>query len=136
MPNVGGDITEIRWTHPTLGNGVFLPKAGEDSEYDLGGFRINDDKNNVDGSGGMIIQKNRALWSFSVKCAWDANDRKDLESANALAQSNVLATYTFSSSNGTVYRGQGMPVGDMVGNGNTSTFDFKVNGSGILKQVV
>ncbi len=135
MPNVGGDITEIRWTHPTLGAGVFLPKSAEDSEYDTGGFRINDDKNNVDGGGGMIVIKNRTLWSFSVKCAWDANGRKDLEKAVALAQSNVPATWTFSGSNGTVYRGSGYPVGDLMGNGNTATFDLKVQGSGQLKEV-
>lgn len=133
--SVGGDIVEITYNHPTLGSGSFFPKAGEDSEYNLGGFRNDDEANGIDGGGGMIVKKNRTRWHFGIKVAWDANTRHDLEKAIALANSNVAADYTFSHSNGTVYRGAGYPVGDLMGNGNTATFDLKISGGGVLKEI-
>jgi hypothetical protein len=136
MPSVGGDITEIRYSHPVLGSGVFYPKSAEDSEYDLGGFTNSDDVNMVDGGGGQIVQKNRKLWHFSIKCANDSNTRKDLEAAQSLMNSPVAADYTISHSNGSVYGGKGLPVGDLMGNGNTATFDLKIQGGGVLKAIV
>ena len=132
---VGGDIIEVTFNHPTLGYGIFTPKAGEDSTYDLGGFRNDDDANGIDGQGNMIMKKNRVRPSFEVVCAWDANIKGDLEVAVALAESNVQAEWTFTSSNKTVYKMKGVIVGDVQGNGNAATFTFKVAGSGVMKKI-
>jgi hypothetical protein len=40
---VHGDILEVTYNHPTLGSGVFYPKANEGNKFDPGGFRNNDD---------------------------------------------------------------------------------------------
>lgn len=133
---VGGDILEITYNHPTLGSGVIFPKASEDSTFDLGGFRSNDDANMVAGNGEMIDQINLARWSFEVAVAWDMNTREDLEKLNDLAADPVLADWTFSHINGTVYGGTGKPVGDLSGNGNAATFTLKVSGGGKLKKIV
>lgn len=136
MASVGGDITEITYNHPTLGSGSFFAKAGEDSEYQLGGLRNDDEATGVSGDGGMIIKKNRNRWHFSIKVAWDMNNRKDLDKAVELAKSAALADYTFTHSNGTVWAGSGIPVGELMGNGNTATFDLKIAGGGVLKEQV
>jgi len=53
---------------------------------------------------------------------------------NDLASSPILATWTFSHINGTVYTGTGKPVGDLPVNVNQSTFTLKVSGGGKLKK--
>lgn len=135
MAAVGGDITEVTFNHPTLGSGIIFPKAAEDSTYDLGGFRENDDVNMIDGGGNMISQLNRARWSFEVPVAWDMNDAATLEKITELSASPVHAEWTFSHINGTVYGGTGKPVGDLQGNGNAGTFTLKVSGGGKLKKI-
>lgn len=133
---VGGDIIEVTYNHPTLGSGILKPKAGEDSTYDVGGFRSSDDANMITGSGEMIDQINRVRWSFEVTCANDMNDRQDAEKMVALAGSPVLADWTFTNINGTVYGGKGKPVGDIQFNGNQATFTLKVAGEGKMKKIV
>lgn len=133
---VGGDIIEITFNHPTIGSGVIFPKSAEDSTFDPGGFRSNDDANMIDGGGNMIDQLNRVRWSLESTVAWDMNTREDLEKIAQLAASPVLADWTFSHINGTVYGGKGKPVGDVQGNGNAATFTLKVAGGGTLKKVV
>ena len=130
--NVGGDIIELTYNHPTLGNGTVFPKANEDSTFDLGGFRSNDDASMIDGSGEMIDQINRVRWSFEVTVAWDANIRADLTKIAELAASPVPCVWTISSINGTVWQGKGKVVGDVQGNGNAATFSLKVAGGGLL----
>lgn len=132
---VGGDITEITYNHPTLGTGVIYPKASEDSTYDLGGFVSNDEANAIDGSGTMIDKMNRKRWFFQVAVSWDMNSRKELEKLVALASDPTAADWTFTHINGTVYGGNGKPVGDLSGNGNAATFPLKVSGGGILKSI-
>lgn len=132
---VGGDIIEVTYNHPTLGSGVFYPKAGEESKYDLGGIRSNDDNKMIDGSGTMIDQMSRIRWGFEVPISWDANNAKELEKLVGMAASPVPADWTFTSINGTVYAGKGKPVGDYNGNGNAVTISLKVGGGGILKQI-
>jgi hypothetical protein len=136
MGAIGGDITEITYNHPTLGSGTIFPKGGEDSTYDLGGFRGADDANMVDGSGAPIRQLNRVRWSFEVSVAWDMNNREELEKLTALAGDPVEAEWTITHINGTVHGGTGAPVGDMQGNGNAATFTLKVSGGGKLKKIV
>jgi hypothetical protein len=132
---VGGDILEITYNHPTLGTGVIYPKASEDSTFDTGGFRANDDANMIDGAGNMIDQLNRVRWSVETTVAWDMNLRKDLETLSAQSSSPLLGDWTFTHVNGVVYGGKGKPVGDMQGNGNAATFSLKISGGGALKQI-
>ncbi len=133
--SVGGDIREITFNHPTLGNGIIYAKSAEDSTYDLGGLRGNDDDNMLDGAGNNIRQLNMARWSFETTIAWDMNNRKDLEKLVALAGDPVEADWTISHINGTIYGGKGSPVGDMKGNGNAATFSLKIAGGGGLKAI-
>lgn len=135
MP-VGGDITEVTFNHPTIGSGVLLPKAGEDSTYDLGGFRSNDDASGIDGGGNAIDQMNRVRWSFEVPIANDMLVNQEAEKLVEMASSPVPATWTFTNINGSVYGGKGKPVGDIQPNGNTSILNLKVAGGGILKRIV
>jgi len=133
---VGGDITEITFNHPTLGTGIIFPKSSEDSTFDLGGFRSNDDANMIDGSGEMIDQLNRARPFVEVTVAWDMNTREDLEKITELNASPVLSDWTFTHVNGTVYGGTGKPVGDVQGNANAATFPLKISGGGTFKKIV
>lgn len=133
---VGGDITEITWNHPTLGSGVMYPKAGEDSTFDLGGFRANDDANSIDGGGNMIDQLNRVRWSVESTIAWDMNTDLTLEKIVALSGSPEQADWTISHVNGSVYGGKGKPVGDLQGAGNAATFALKISGGGKLKKII
>lgn len=132
---VGGDIVEITFNHPTLGSGTIFPKSAEDSTFDLGGFRSNDDGNMIDGGGNMIDQMNRVRWSFETTVAWDANVDETLEKLVGLASSPDQADWTFTSINGTIYGGKGKPVGDLQGNGNSATFALKLSGGGTLKKI-
>ena len=128
----GGDIIEVTYNHPTLGTNIFSPKAAEDSTYDLGGFKGNDDANMISGSGKNIRQLNHNRWFFEVVYTWEDGD---LERMSDLAGDTVEAEWTFTHKNGTVYRGLGSPVGDIQGNGNAATFTAKISGGGILEQI-
>jgi len=132
---VGGDIIEVTYNHPTIGSGVFYPKANEDSTYDLGGFRSADEANGIDGGGNMIDQLNRARWSFEVGISWDMNDKEELEKLSSMTASPLLADWTFSHINGTIYSGKGKPVGDINANGNSAMSTLKVSGGGTLKKI-
>lgn len=133
---VGGDILEITFNHPTIGTGVIFPKSSEDSTFDTGGPRSNDDANMVTASGEMIDQMNHVRWSVETTVAWDMNTREDLEKVVQLASHPVPAQWTFSHINGAVYGGTGKPVGDLQGNGNAATFTLKVSGGGRLRKIV
>jgi hypothetical protein len=130
----GGDLIEITYNHPTIGSGVIFPKAAEDNNYDLGGFRSADDANMVDGGGNMIDQMNRTRWFVESLCVNDMNLGNEIEKCNEMAASPVLADWTFTHINGTVYVGKGKPVGDLANNVNQSTFTLKVSGGGKLRK--
>jgi hypothetical protein len=132
---VGGDIIEITYNHPTLGSGIWFPKAGEDSTFDPGGFRGADDANQVDGSGKKIRQLNRVGWFFEGTISWDANIANELDQAKALAGDPVEGDWTITSVNRTVWKGKGAPVGDIQGNGNSATISIKISGGGELKKI-
>lgn len=131
MPS-GGQIIEITYNNPDVGSGTFYPKSSEDSTYDLGGVRTNDEANMIDGSGSAIYSMNLARWSFAVKCGWDFS-REDLETMSDLAASPSETQMTFTNINGSIYKGKGKMVGDIQGNGNTATFDLKASGGGVLQ---
>ncbi len=136
MGAIGGDILEIRYNHPTLGTGVLNPKAAEDSTFDPGGFRGNDDANQVAGNGTSIRQLNRVRWSFEGVVAWDANIANELLQMKKLAGDPVEADWVITSINGTVWAGKGAPVGDIQGNGNAATMNIKIAGGQDLKKIV
>jgi hypothetical protein len=131
MPS-GGDIIEITYNHPTLGTGVLLPKSSEDSTYDNGGFRTADDATSIQANGDSIYMLNRTRPSFQVKVGWDMVNRQDLEILSALTSDPAEATWTFANVNGVIYQLKGKQVGDLNGNGNDSTIDLKIAGSGTM----
>lgn len=132
---IGGDIVEVTFNHPSVGTGTFSPKAGEDSTYDLGGLRSDDDANGITGAGEAIRKMNKARWSFEVVCASDMNTAEDLEKITSLSNSPAEADWTITHTNGSVYKGKGFPVGDIQGNGNAATFTLKVAGGGEMKKI-
>lgn len=131
---VGGDIIEVTYNHPTFGQGVIYPKAGEDSTFNTGGYEAIDEDSAIDGSGAIIDQLNRTRAFFKVVAVNDMTS-KTFEKVKSLAGSPVLTTWTFSSANGHVYQITGKPVGAMEANGNTSVFDLKVAG-GTCSQII
>lgn len=133
---VGGDIIEVTYNHETLGSGTFFPKAAEDSTYDLGGFRANDDANMIDGGGNMIDQLNRVRPFFEVVLSWDRNIKQELEKLSSLAASPILADWDITHIDGSVYRLRGKPVGDVQGNANAATTTLKVAGGGTMKKII
>lgn len=135
MSAVGGDILEVTYSHPTIGSGTWYPKSSEDSNFDPGGIRKNDDAESVDGGGKNIIQMNRKRWIFESNVSWDSNVANELDQADKLAESPVEAEWTITHINGTVWRGLGSVVGDVVGNGNTATMAVKLSGGAKLKKI-
>lgn len=136
MAATGGNITEITFNHPTLGNGILTVKANTDNIYDLGGVRGDDDDDSIDGSGTVIRKLNQKRWFVNLpEVAWDMNNKEDLEKITAMAGSPVEATWVFSHINGTSYGGTGSPVGDLGGNTNAATFPLKISGGGGLKKI-
>jgi hypothetical protein len=133
---VGGDILEVTYNHPTLGSGTLFAKAAEDGTFGLGGFQSADDDSMIDGGGNMIDQITRKRWSFEGTISWDMNLKTELEKLTAMQGSPVLADWTISHINGTVYGGKGKPVGDTKGNTNAATIPLKLQGSGQLKKIV
>lgn len=136
MSFVGGDIIEITCNHPTLGSYTFFPKSGEDSTYDHGGFRSDDDENGLAGNGQMIDKMNRKRWFFEAVIANDQNNNLEDEAINALAASPEPGDWTITHANGSVYGGKGKPVGDIQTNANAATFPLKVSGGGKMEKIV
>ena len=133
---VGGDILEIRYTHPVIGSGVLYCKAGEDGTIDYGGFRTADDANNVAGNGEMIVTLNRALGSFETPpIAWDMTDRDELDKLVQLAEHPVNSDWTIQSKSGAIWGGKGRPVGDLNANTNTALVTLKLAFEGKIKKI-
>jgi len=136
MAVVSGDLLEITYNHPDIGNGVWYPKSNEDFTFDTGGFRTNDDANQIDGGGRAINQLNRVKWFGEGTVTWDMNSTDELSQASALAAHPVDADWTFTHINGTVWKAKGRPVGDIQGNTNVGTMAIKVSGGGEMKKIV
>jgi hypothetical protein len=133
---ISGDILEITYNHPTKGSGVIYPKSGEDGTVDLGGFRGNDDAQQIDGGGRNIRQLNRNRWKVEAPVSWDNVNSLELEKVVALAGDPEEADWTVTLISGTVYGGKGAPVGDVAGNTNAGTFTLTLAGGGNLKKIV
>jgi hypothetical protein len=132
---VGGDLSEITFNHPTLGSGTLFVKVNEDSGFDTGGFRSEDDESGLDSGGNMIDVMTQKRWSVEAVVAWDMNVREDLENVVAMAESQELSQWTIAHINGVVYQGTGKPVGDLKGAGKAATFPLKLSGGGKLRKI-
>lgn len=130
MPS-GGDITELQCNHPNLGIFTFYPVSGEDSTYDLGGFRTDDNMDDMDGGGNPIFKVNRKRASFETAIAWDMGGNATLEDVVNMAGDPAQGTWVATNINGVVYKIVGKPVGDLQGNGNTSRFSLKISGASL-----
>jgi hypothetical protein len=131
----GGDLIEATYNHPTIGTGTLFFKANEDSTFDLGGYRSNDDANMLDGSGAMIDQINQVRWRLEGTISWDMNERAELTSLTDLSASPELSDWTFSHVNGTIWAGKGKPVGDIQGAGMGATSAIIIAGGGKLNKL-
>ena len=136
MSVTGGDITEIRCNHPTLGSSVYNPKASEDSTFDPGGYRTDDDLDSITGNGEAIYKVNNKRPFFEVVCAVDMNERNEFQGTlTNLAQSDQEGDWIISHINGTVQGFKGKPVGDLQWNGNASTFTLKISGGNRMRKI-
>jgi hypothetical protein len=132
---VHGDLLEVTYNHPTIGSGVFYPKANTDSTYNTGGFINGDSEDGITSNGQLIQEKTRIRAFFQMSIENDMNTRKDLETLKKLAADPAPANYTFSVVNGSVYSGAGIPVGNLDANVKTGLIDLKVV-FGSLKKII
>ncbi len=124
---VGGDIKEINFNNEEVGSGIFKAKAGEANTLELGGIRVNDDTSAITSDGEMITTQNRKAGYAQILIANDANVRKDLETASKLAGSTKPTIWTITLMNSTIYKGQGLPVGDLLADLDKATLPLKIN---------
>lgn len=136
MSFTSGDILEITYNHSILGSGTIYCKANESGTIDRGGFRTNDDTNQITGDGRMIRQINRVRASFEMPIAWDMTVQDELKTLSDLAASPVLANWTINHANGSIWGGKGCPVGDLQGDTNTSLTTLKLAFEGELRKLV
>lgn len=135
MNFIGGDVTEMVCSHPTLGDFRFSPKANESFKLDPGGIRNADDANSVTGDGSMIVQKNRVLWMVEGSVAVDLISSSEIESIPKLMASPEPGVWTMTHISGAVYKGTGFPVGDFSVDTNTVNSTLKVQGGGICQKI-
>lgn len=131
---LGGDITEIVAKHPDLGDFRFATKSNESYTIDRGGFRTNDDGNQVTGNGQGIYQKNLMRWMFEGPVLIDFKNNT-LDDIDKLAESSVEAVWIITHISGVVYQGKGMIVGDLQPDTNTAQMGIKIAGGGKLTKV-
>lgn len=132
---IGGDVTELVCSHPTLGDFRFSPKANESFKLDPGGIRNNDDSGSVTSNGEMILQKNRVLWSVEGPVAVDLISSEEIENIPKLMESSELATWTMTHISGAIYKGLGIPVGDFNVDTNSTNTTLKIAGGGKLEKI-
>lgn len=135
MAITGGDVFEVTYNHPTLGDGTFFVKSGEDTTFDPGGFRTEDDMGAVAGNGQMIKKLNRMRWMFEGPIAWNMVTTNEIAQLSALAGDPEDAQWTVSHINGTVWSGLGTIVGEIPGSGQDATIPIKLSGGGIMEKI-
>jgi len=123
-----GDVTHIFINHPDLGAISLEPLAATDSMYDPGGPRNSDDASSVTAKGVPIFQKNMKMASFGTDVTWGMVSGQTIEYLAALQASSDNAAYSFRCINGVTYSLVGQPVGDIIGNANTSKIKIKIVG--------
>ncbi|WP_300440696.1 hypothetical protein [Christiangramia sp.] len=133
MKFLGGDITEIVCKHPSLGDFRFQTKSNESYTMDKGGYRNNDDANQVTGGGQAIWQKNRVRWSLEGPILEDlTQNEKNIE---VLAESSEEGTWIISHISGAIWQGKGNVVGDLQTDTNNVQKAMKIAGGGKLEPV-
>lgn len=135
MAQIGGDLEEIVCSHPTLGTIRFRPMSNESFTIDTGGFRTNDDSNQITGDGTMVQQINRMRWHVEGPIAIDTTDGSTERDLTALAQNPTLGEWTFSHISGTIRKGTGTVVGDIQSDFLAATMTLKVSGGGRLEEI-
>ena len=130
---VGGDITEITFNHPTLGNFNFATKSNESYTLDPGGVRGDDDSDMVTGSGANIRKLNNKRWSFEGPLVADFASNLEIKNLPLISGDPEEGTITISHIGGAIWRGQGSFVGEISIDTNTSQFSAKFAGGGILE---
>lgn len=133
MRILGGDITELVCKHPTLGDVRFQTKSNESYTLDKGGYRNNDDANQITGGGQAMYQKNRVRWSLEGPVMVDFSENE--VTMEDLAESDEEGTWIISHISGTVWQAKGMPVGDITTDTNNAQMTSKIAGGGKLKPV-
>lgn len=132
---IAGDLKDISWNHSILGSGVLYVKADEESEVDLGGYRVNDDEKGVDTANRNIKGMSNNRWSTTATVSSDETLTKELSRLKALAAHPIDAVWTITHQDGTVWRGEGGPVGDVKKGLKAGTIALKLAGGGELKQI-
>ncbi len=130
---VGGDITGLTFSHPTIGTGAFYPVAAQGNTFDPGGVRADDNANGVTTNGTPIFVLNFVRGNAVILLENDGL-RKDAYKASELAGSPQNTVFTISVINGDVYKVTGRPVGDINPDINASTFSMKIAG-GIVEKI-
>jgi hypothetical protein len=135
MAYIGGDILEATCLHPTLGTFRFEAKANEAFTLDKGGIRNDDSADGITGAGTMIVKKTNTRWSLEGPVAVDMLGDIEMSGLNDLAASTDPGVWTLTSISGAIYKGTGIPVGDLNIDTNTSQLKLKVAGGGKLEQI-
>lgn len=130
MAYSGGDVLSATCLHPVEGTLTLKVKAAEDNNFDLGGVRGVDDKSMLasDGTNVRVLNNNR--WEVKLTVLWDMNSALELETLNKIAASPVEGVWTIPHINGSIYRGQGAPVGDLSANVNNVNVPLTLQGGG------
>lgn len=133
--NVGGDIIEVTYNHPTIGIGTLSCKSGEEATIDFGGYTKADDAGMIAGDGRDIQTMTRKRWSFESPIVWDMTDRNELDILQKLQNNPLAADWSFSHIGGAVWGATGHPVGDIQGAAQTTLISLKVSGGGVLAKI-
>lgn len=135
---VAGGLIEATYNHPDLGTGTLFFMSNEDSTFDTGGYRADDDADAVDGGGNMIDKMTNKRWKLEGTISWDltkGEDLNELSLLSALAGSPKPSEWTISHISGITYGGTGKPVGDYSGNGGAASISVILSGGGRLRQI-
>ncbi len=138
MGYIAGQLTTLKYNHPTLGTGTFACKSTEDSTINLGGIRTDSAMTDIAGDGQAIRKMNINRWSIDTTIAFDstAKAQSALALVSALAANPSEATWTATHINGSVYSGSGFPVDILDGNLGSATIKLKIEGSNQLQETI
>ena len=126
-----GDIREIVGRN-SIGDIRLEVKSGESGKINFGGFRADDDSG-VTGGGSLIRKAVRKPWSLEVSVMVDLGmSGVTLED---LAISEDETTWVITLVDGSVYTGNGIPVGDLDYDTAEAQAELKIVGSDYLRKL-